>query len=158
MTVVSNTTPLNYLVLIGRVEILSVLYTHVIIPQAVFHELTSDRTPGTVRACVMNAPAWLAVEQTHDITDSELQGIQIGERQTILLAQQLRSDFVILDDRKARRIANDRGLNVIGTLGILTAADEKGLIRLNEALDDLKQTNFRASSGLLHLLQHQREE
>jgi predicted nucleic acid-binding protein len=158
MTVVSNTTPLNYLVLIGRVEILSVLYTHVIIPQAVFHELTSDRTPGTVRAWVMNAPAWLAVEQTHDITDSELQGIQIGERQTILLAEQIPSDFVILDDRKARRIANDRGLNVIGTLGILTAAAEKGLIRLSEALDDLKQTNFRASSGLLHLLQQQREE
>ena len=158
MTVVSNTTPLNYLVLIGRVEILSVLYTHVIIPQAVFHELTSDRAPVTVRAWVMNAPAWLAVEQTQDITDSELQGIQIGERQTILLAEQIPSDFVILDDRKARRIANDRGLNVIGTLGILTAAAEKGLIRLSEALDDLKQTNFRASSGLLHLLQQQREE
>src|SRR5438094_1121127 len=155
MTVVSNTTPLNYLVLIGRVEILSVLYTRVIIPQAVFRELTSDRAPEVVRAWVMNAPTWLAVEQTHDITDFELQGIQIGERQTILLAEQIPSDFVILDDRKARRIANDRGLNVIGTLGILTAAAEKGLIRLSEALDGLKQTNFRASSGLLHLLQQQ---
>ena len=158
MTVASNTTPLNYLVLIGRVEILSALYTRVIIPQAVFRELTSESAPGPVRAWVTNAPTWLAVEQTHDTTDSELQGIQIGERQTILLAEQLPSDFVILDDRKARRIANARGLNVIGTLGILTAAAEKGLIRLSEALDDLKQTNFRASSGLLHLLQQQREE
>ena len=106
----------------------------------------------------MNAPTWLTVEQTPDMADSELQEIQIGERETILLAEILPSDFVILDDRKARRIANDRSLNVIGTLGILTAAAEKGLIRLSEALDDLKQTNFRASSGLLLLLQQQREE
>src|SRR5206468_8569077 len=99
MIVVSNTTPLNYLVLIGRVEILGALYTRVIIPQAVFLELTSDRAPVVVRAWAMNAPTWLTVEQTPDMADSELQEIQIGERETILLAEILPSDFVILDDR-----------------------------------------------------------
>ena len=157
MTVVSNTTPLNYLILIGRVEILSALYSQVVVPQAVFLELTSVKAPEVVRDWVTNAPSWLYVEQTGDIADTELRDIQIGERQTILLAQQILSDFVILDDLKARRIASDRGLNVIGTLGILTAAAEKGLIRMSAALGDLKQTNFRASSRLLDLLIQQHD-
>ena len=62
------------------------------------------------------------------------------------------------DDRKARRIAADRGLNVIGTLGILTTGAEKGLITLSDALDDLKQTSFRASHRLLELLVQQERE
>ena len=84
-----------------------------------------------------------------------LDEIQIGERQAIVLAQEIRSDFIILDDRRARRIAQDQGLNVIGTLGILTIAAEKGLINLSEALDDLKTTNFRVSSSLLASLADQ---
>lgn len=114
MTVVSNTTPLNYLVLIGRAEILSTLYENVVIPQGVFGELTSVRAPAIVSAWTRNKPDWLTVEQTPGLVDSELDEIQIGERQTIILAEHIRSDFIILDDRKARRIANDRGLNVIG--------------------------------------------
>ena len=157
MSVVSNTTPLNYLILIGRTEILRVLYELIIIPAAVFEELTSHNAPKLVRDWTLNKPDWLRVQETPNITDSILDDIQIGERQAIVLAQEVRSEFIILDDRRARRVAQDQGLNVIGTLGILTIAAEKGLINLSEALDDLKQTNFRASSGLLHLLQ-QREE
>ena len=134
MTVVSNTTPLNYLVLIGQAEILNALYQSIIIPQAVFGELiTSDRAPEIVRHWMGSQPAWLSVDEAPEIFDSNLDEIQIGERETILLAERVRSDFVILDDRKARRSADDRGLTVIGTLGILTAASEKGLINLRSA-------------------------
>lgn len=152
MTVVSNTTPLNYLVLIGRVEILNALYGQVVIPQAVFAELTSTKAPDAVRAWVTGKPTWITVEHAPNVIDSELDEIQIGEREAILLAELVRADFVVLDDRKARRIASGRGLNVIGTLGILTVAAEKGLIRLSDALDDLRQTSFRASDRLLDLL------
>lgn len=152
MTVVSNTTPLNYPVLIGRVEILNSLYEQVVIPQAVFAELTSTKAPGEVSAWVNGKPGWLTVEQAPNVTDSELDDIQIGEREAILLAELIQADFVVLDDRKARRIAAGRGLNVIGTLGILTTSAEKGLITLSDALDDLKQTSFRASDRLLEML------
>ena len=152
MNVVSNTTPLNYLLLIGRVEVLSTLYGRVVIPQAVFRELTSDSAPAIVRAWLDNGPPWLTVADAADIMARELDQIQIGERETILLAENIGSDFVLLDDRRARRIAQDRGLNVIGTLGILTSAGKQGLINLHDALDDLKQTSFRASSQLFELL------
>jgi predicted nucleic acid-binding protein len=155
MSVVSNTTPLNYLILIGRTEILRILYELVIIPGAVFEELTSPNAPKLVRDWTLNKPDWLAVKETPNITDSILDEIQIGERQAIVLAQETRSEFIILDDRRARRVAQDQGLNVIGTLGILTIAAEKGLINLSEALDDLKTTNFRVSSSLLESLADQ---
>ncbi|MGZ8847117.1 MAG: DUF3368 domain-containing protein [Pyrinomonadaceae bacterium] len=111
-----------------------------------------------MRAWVTNKPTWLTVEQAPDVIDSDLNEIQIGERQTILLAELIRSDLIVLDDRKARRIAADRGLNVIGTLGILTTAAEKGLITLSDAVEDLKQTSFRASARLLELLVAQDRE
>lgn len=158
MTVVSNTTPLNYLVLIGRAEILKALYEQVVIPQAVFTELTSIKAPDKVRAWVATNPGWLTIEQAPNVIDSELDAIQIGERQAILLAELIRADFIVLDDRKARRIAAARGLNVIGTLGILTTAAEKGLITLSDALDDLRQTSFRASDRLLELLARKEPE
>jgi predicted nucleic acid-binding protein len=54
-----------------------------------------------------------------------MEEIQIGEREAIRLAQAIQSDYVLLDDRRARQTASDRGLNVIGTLGILTVPMKK---------------------------------
>jgi len=107
---------------------------------------------------VASNPGWLTIEQAPNVIDSELDAIQIGERQAILLAELIRADFIVLDDRKPRRIAAARGLNVIGTLGILTTAAEKGLITLRDALADLKQTSFRASDRLLELLAREESE
>jgi predicted nucleic acid-binding protein len=78
--------------------------------------------------------------------------IQIGERQAIGLAKAIRAAYVLLDDRRARQIATHRGVNVVGTLGILISADEHGLTDLIEAIDALKKTNFRASPELLESL------
>lgn len=158
MTVVSNTTPLNYLLLIGRAEVLNVLYERVVIPRAVFRELTSELAPEIVRAWMASPPPWLTVVEAGHVIDPELDQIQIGEREAILLAEQIQADFIVLDDRKARRIAHGRRLNVIGTVGILTVGAKKGLINLREAVDDLKRTNFRASSDMLKLLVQQNPE
>jgi predicted nucleic acid-binding protein len=152
MSVVSNTTPLNYLILIERVELLAALYEGVVVPEAVFGELTSESAPYSVREWTLNKPDWLSVQTTPATTDDDLALIQIGELQAIVLAQQIQSEFIILDDRQARRVARDRGLKVIGTLGILTTAAERGLINLRDALEDLKKTNFRVSSSMLESL------
>jgi len=87
MSVVSNTTPLNYLILIGRVEILRILYERIFIPTAVFDELTSYKAPNFVRDWTLNKPDWLRVHEAPDIIGSPLDEIQIGERQAIVLAE-----------------------------------------------------------------------
>ena len=152
MTVVSNTSPLNYLILIGHADILSKLYEAVEIPRAVFDELQDRRSPGLVRKWMKDPPTWLRVSITVHKLDAELEQIQIGERQAIILAQQIRSDFIILDDLRARRIARGRNLNVVGTVGVLTSAAEQGLIDLGEAVENLRRTSFRISPALLESL------
>lgn len=59
MTVVSNTSPLNYLVLIDHQEILPALFGHVLIPEAVWHELRSPAAPKPVKAFLETWPSWL---------------------------------------------------------------------------------------------------
>jgi predicted nucleic acid-binding protein len=152
MTVVSNTTPLNYLILIGRVDLLNKLYGLVIIPDAVFKELTAPSTPQLVRDWIANKPPWLTVKQAPPLNVAGTEEIQIGEREAIGLAKAIGSDHVLLDDRRARRVARDQGVNVVGTLGILVSASDNGLTHLTDAINDLKQTNFRASHRLLESL------
>jgi predicted nucleic acid-binding protein len=61
MIVIADTTPLNYLVLIGRVEILPELYGRVLIPPAVWEEFQRPETPEAVRAWISRRPAWLEI-------------------------------------------------------------------------------------------------
>lgn len=69
--------------------------------------------------------------------------LQPGEAECIVLAAELGADLVILDDGAARLEALARGARVVGTVGILLRADERGLIRFPEALDALLATGLR---------------
>ena len=85
MTVVSNTSPLNYLILIGHADILSKLYEAVEIPRAVFDELQDRRSPGLVRKWMKDPPTWLRVSITVHKLDAELEQIQIGEKAIVTI-------------------------------------------------------------------------
>ena len=62
MTVVSNTTPLNYLILTETVDVLPAIFGRVYVPSAVIDELSHPRSPAVVRAWVSTLPAWLTVQ------------------------------------------------------------------------------------------------
>jgi len=150
--VVSNTSPLNYLVLIDQAHLLSALYSRVSIPQSVYEELTAPETPELVRSWIANRPPWLEVSSEVPVTDSKLSELHEGERDAIALAEHLRADAVMIDERAGRREAEIRGLIVIGTLGVLASARERGLVNLAEAIDRLRQTSFHASPKLLAII------
>jgi predicted nucleic acid-binding protein len=61
MIVVSDASPLNYLVLIDAVDILPALFGRVLTPPAVWCELHRDRTPEAVRQWASQPPPWLEV-------------------------------------------------------------------------------------------------
>ena len=117
MIVISDTTPLNYLILLEHAHSLHELYGGVALPQAVSQELQRESTPEEVRAWIVNHPEWLEVHSVN-APDSTL-NLGIGEREAITLAQQLQADLILLDDRKAWRVAQERGLAVISTLAVL---------------------------------------
>ena len=59
--VISDTSPLHYLLLIDVVDILPKLYSHILIPQAVLEELSHAETPDSVRRWLGQPPPWLEV-------------------------------------------------------------------------------------------------
>jgi len=149
MIVISDSSPLNYLILIGRADLLHKLYGQVLIPPAVNNELQRDSTPPPVRQWMTAAPPWLKVHQAAASPDASLNRLGPGEREAIALAEELHADAILIDERDGRRIAERRHLRVIGTLQILSTAAESGLIDLPPVLAQLQETSFRASEGLL---------
>jgi predicted nucleic acid-binding protein len=110
MIVISDTTPLNYLILIDRASLLNLLYEVVVIPQAVLDELLAAGAPEAVSQWILNKPPWIKVQRVFAVGPEEMQQIEAGEREAILLAEQLKADLVLLDDLRARQIAQTRGL------------------------------------------------
>ena len=139
MIIVSNTSPINYLILIEQIDILRDLFRQVTIPQAVYDELSDAAAPDLVRSWISTPPAWLKIESVSIVSDAALDLLDPGERAAILLAQTLNADLVLLDDMKARRAAMSKGLRITGILGILDQAATLKLIDLSAAVSDLQK-------------------
>jgi predicted nucleic acid-binding protein len=137
MIVVGDTSPINYLVLIGHIEVLPRFYGRILIPPSVWNELQDTNTPDMVRTWVAQAPAWLELRQLIGAPDPSLGFLDQGEREAIALAEEVHADRLIADETLARAEAIRRNLPVIGTLGVLRNGARAGLLSLPEALSKL---------------------
>jgi predicted nucleic acid-binding protein len=149
MIVVSDTSPINYLILIGAEHLLHRLFGRVIIPEAVHRELVDLGAPESVRAWALALPPWVEVRQV-ELPYAPL-GLDIGETEAICLAGTLNAGLLLMDDRKAVDAARARSLTVVGTLGLLVKGAQFGVVDAT-ALDRLRATNFRASARLLQTM------
>ena len=129
MIVIADTGPINYLVLICEIEVLPKLYNRILILPSVCGELQHARAPEAVRLWINQPPEWLHVRASSLTPDSHLlkADIEVGERDAILLAQELTADELLMDD-----------------MG--------GLLDFRDVLDRLRNTNFRIEKGLLDRL------
>jgi predicted nucleic acid-binding protein len=126
MIVVSDTTPLNYLILVEAISILHALFGRVYAPPAVIRELSDPRSPELVRRWASSPPDWLIVQAPTSLDPSLKLGP--GEREAILLAHELSADFILIDERKGCKVATARGLKVVSTLAILEEAGARKLL------------------------------
>ncbi|MGC1781203.1 MAG: DUF3368 domain-containing protein [Acidobacteriaceae bacterium] len=152
MIVVADTSPINYLVLLGHIEILPKIYGEVLVPQAVYDELQDSDAPAEVRAWLSAPPAWLRISNITYQPDPLLDLLDRGEQDAILLAESVKADRLIIDDLDGRREAANRKLPVIGTLGVLAEAARRNLLDLSQALAALQATNFHAAPDLIRAL------
>ena len=157
-TVVSNTSPLRYLVVIGEHALLAQLFSKILIPNAVFQELTNERTPETVRQVMQSSPPWIEVHRVGEMRDPTLDHLDVGEQEAILLTKHVQADLLLMDEKKGRFTALERGIKVAGTLGILELAARQYPIDLPHILHKLLQTNFKVSPSLIEafLKRHER--
>ena len=153
MKVVSDTSPILYLLLINQLELLPRLYQTIIIPDLVQAEMQAEGAPAALQNWIANPPDWLEILTSSETDYTQLQHLQPGEQAAIVLAQALQADLLILDDLDARRTAQNLGLNIIGMLGILGEAAKRDWISFPEVLNYLLQeTNFRLSPQLARYL------
>jgi predicted nucleic acid-binding protein len=150
IAVVADTSPLNYLALIGQVEILRSLYRRVLIPAEVLAELSDSTAPPKVLAWVHSEPAWIEVRAVRkSLNEADMQHLGPGERAAILLAEEEVDVLLLMDDAAGRVEASRRRIPNTGTLGILRAAAVRQLLDLPTALTQLAATNFRAPRSLI---------
>lgn len=120
----TNTTPLITLAGIGHLDLLARLYGEVWAPRVVVHEYQAKALPTDADLASLS---WLKIVDSVSINPA-LPLLDAGEAAALSLAQTLRARLILLDERKARRIAADLGLPVAGTLAVLLRAKQQGLI------------------------------
>lgn len=107
-----------------------------------------DRWPDLPR--MSRPPAWLRiVEVTAEDIASVADELDLGERAAIALAESTRADLLLIDESAGRAEARRRSLRVTGTLGVLRAAAEAGLLDVGEVVSRLQATNFCVDEALL---------
>ncbi len=152
--VVSNSSPLINLAIIGQLNLLEKFFQIVWIPDAVWRECVVD---GAGR------PGVSAIEEANFLKPSESKNTDLirllqreldsGESEALALAIEIQADLVLLDERDARNIAAIYGLKTTGVLGILLRAKREGhLESIRKYLDRLQQE---AGFWLTKTLRHQ---
>lgn len=127
---------------IDRLDVLPPLFPDIVVPPAVAEEFGSS-------------PAWMTIRRvSNDLSLAALRTqLYRGEAEAIALAAEIHADRIVLDDKKARRVARELGLHPIGTVGVILRAKRKGVVphcvpHCRPLLDDLMREGFYLSDPL----------
>jgi predicted nucleic acid-binding protein len=135
MIVVADSSPLQYLILLDQSSLLQHLYGHVFVPDIVAAELRAPGAPESVRRWMWQPPAWLDVVATTPAEQMSISdSLDRGERSAIALAERLRAELILIHEKDGRNEALQWRFQVTGTLGVLRAAAERGLIDVRPVL------------------------
>lgn len=135
MIVVSDTTPLISLLKIDRIGLLERLFGQVLIPQAVFDELTADER-FKLEADQIRQKQFIIVKAVRNPESANIlkraTGLDQGESEAIILTDELAADVLLMDEAKGRAVSFQMGFKIMGTIGILMGAYEEGELTADE--------------------------
>ena len=124
--IISDASPIIALEDIGEIEILSRLYSNIVITDVIRSEIHAE------------LPSWIQVRTDYDQKQMALLELELdsGEASAIALALKYPESTLILDEHKGRTVAKRLGLTVTGTLGIIIKAKDRGVIQSGRILLD----------------------
>jgi uncharacterized protein len=129
MLVVSNTSPISNLAVVGRLIFLRQRYETIRIPQAVVDELRAlEHVAASQQIQAALSEGWLFVEPLASPLQESTFHLDLGETEAILLACQLKANVLLMDEKRGREAARRCGLVVAGVLGELIHAKHVGWI------------------------------
>ena len=148
--VIADSGPIFSLAVIDKLEILNILFDSIRIPYAVWEEITLNKTTEQYQKIHS-----FFQDKTQQIAGfNELAFVMdYGESESVILYKELQADFLLIDDKKARRIAENFGINCIGTIGLLSVArDEKIILELRPLFEIFLQNKRYYSITLLNTI------
>jgi predicted nucleic acid-binding protein len=150
---ICNTGPLIALSKIQRIDLLSDVFAEILIPQAVFTELEHGRKKGLVGAVPASAKIIASNNPPNPVLVAQL---DFGEASVIQLAVETPHSEILIDERRARRIATGvYALSVLGTGGLLLRAKKRGLItEIKPLLVGLRDEGYYLGDELVQGLLH----
>lgn len=135
MIVVSDTTPMISLLKIDRIDLLEKLFGEVLIPQAVFNELTTDERY-RLEAEQIRHRQFITVRAVRNLKSVDIlkraTGLDQGESEAIILTDEMNADILLMDEAKGRTVSSQMGFKIMGTIGILIAAYEEESLTADE--------------------------
>jgi len=156
MLAVSNTSPLIVLSKLGYIDMLPEIFSKIYIPSGVRREISEkeDEVQKAVEALIEQGFIEVKKVENKSLVQMLNGELGIGESEAIALGKEIKSDFVLLDDLRARQWARSLGMNVMGTLAIIRALVKRGMVK--EAPDEiyirLKSIDFWISRELFSSL------
>ncbi len=151
MIVVSDASPLIALAAIGELGLLRLLYGEVLVPEAVHREATASR-PSAPGAVEVRDATWIGVRSVTDRVLIAALSLDLdpGEAEAIALAVETDAELLLMDERRGRVAATRLGRRVVGVLGALIEAKQRGLVpAVRPLLDALADdAGFRISAEL----------
>lgn len=153
VTIVSDTSPIFYLARIGRLSVLREPDGRVLVPDKVWSEaLAAEAVFPRVGDALRESrgQGWINIRKVSASPNPLLAALDLGEAEAILLACELGAGLLIIDEKLGREAAEQMGLDVCGTLGVLVAAKQQGLIsKIAPELRRLRlETSFRFTPEL----------
>jgi predicted nucleic acid-binding protein len=119
--VVSDTSPITSLLTIGRIDLLQTLFGTVIIPPSVNEELVRYH---------VSLPSFIEIKeiQRKEDVSALADTLGLGEAEAIVLAQELKADLLLIDEKLGRGVAEQRGIRIIGLAGVLLLGKDRGVL------------------------------
>ncbi len=151
--VIVNTTPLIALSHVGQLNLLKELYGEIIIPQAVYEEV-SVKVDSVCKKEVDSSLDWIRVEKISNQMAKDMYKTQLheGEVEVMILAKEVAADVVIIDDANAKKYAKYLKLPVTGTLGVLLRSKQRGYVdKLEPVLLQMVEKGIYISQSLIEL-------
>ena len=145
---------------IGRLNLLKKLYKNIYIPWGVYEEVVvrGGKRPGVEE---IDQAEWIRKIKVKDRTAVNLLVSEFGqgESEVLVLGKEIKADWLILDDARARTAAISAGYRVIGLAGILLLAKQRNLIEdIKPLFDELVDKNFRLSDKTMKTISQKAEE
>lgn len=148
MIIVCDTSSISNLLQIGSIELLTEIFGEITITPAVRRELYVLPE----QAKNIDALSWIKVQAPQDqrLVFELSDKLDLGESESIALAIETKAQYLIIDEFKGRQIADSYGVKIIGILGILILAKQKGILNtIQPTIEELIQIGFRLNNQLV---------